>query len=794
MSALAQALTAMRNCVPVSEIGHAGDAAEVLMHVLMAACDRSMPLRKKEAAKRKDVSWWNPQLAEAKGNLSVAWRALQRARRKNTDCTFLLQNYRHFKTIFRRLVFTAKQDAWSKLCAEVDADPWGRPYRIIKKIGNPPPPMLDPTRVEEVINSLFVVSNIGLPTLLPPREDLGSWQELSMEELIRALRKIKPKKAPGLDGIPLVALRSYAQIDPEHLLSIYNKCMAQMIFPDIWKVQSLVLLQKDKKDADGRPTYRPISLLPICAKVLEHIVHNRLSEEWEQLGGFATNQFGFRKGRSTTDALMALRDLLVSVRVRKRKSILILIDIKNAFNSLVWPVIVKSLVDKGISRYLVNLIISYFKNRKLVYLGNKLIIKDIYAGVPQGSILGPFLWNCVFDDLLRMNMDGSTQLLAYADDLAIFVSATTRELVIRRAMEAYAKIYEWTKNHHLHIETQKTVAIQLSGLTSNPIVSLKLAGVDTMLVDNVKYLGVIIDKKGNFKEHVGHVCRKACKALERLNRILPNVGGPSQRSRRLLMGVPRAIIFYAIPVIAHIFKYKWACREFAAIQRQCGIRMCAAYRTVSGDALDVLTGSLPIALEAYKRKLRYVLRLDLERRGGLLQDLNTEMERVVGFTVRSVDDPATLDELFINKWQSLWDNSKNGRWTYSLINNIKKWINRKAGWLNYYTSQFFTGHGCFGAFLFRIGKESSPACWFCPAQQDTPYHTVFVCPNWSTERELIVHRIGSLPDPVRLVDWATRNEENWKAFSEFIKIILISKAKHERIRVLSGIRAPLRFN
>lgn len=124
---------------------------------------------------------------------------------------------------------------------------------------------------------------------------------VTVEELMKACAKVGNTKALGLDGIPNVALKAAINAAPEIFLDMYNACLQEGIFSEKWKQQRLVLLPKGKKPPDEPSSYRPLCMLDTAGKVLERIIHRRIEEVAEQ--HLADNQYGFRKGRSTLDAI-----------------------------------------------------------------------------------------------------------------------------------------------------------------------------------------------------------------------------------------------------------------------------------------------------------------------------------------------------------------------------------------------------------------------------------------------------------------------------------------------------------
>lgn len=113
-------------------------------------------------------------------------------------------------------------------------------------------------------------------------------------------------RAPGPDGITRKILRAVHKAHPNTLLDLYNSCLRSGTFPTEWKTSRVVLLKKGNKP-DGVPSfYRPICLLNDVGKVLEFLLTRRLEDHMSDSGGLSANQFGFRKGKSTDDAVREL--------------------------------------------------------------------------------------------------------------------------------------------------------------------------------------------------------------------------------------------------------------------------------------------------------------------------------------------------------------------------------------------------------------------------------------------------------------------------------------------------------
>ena len=240
------------------------------------------------------------------------------------------------------------------MIGEVDKDPWGLTFKIVTKrvVTRRNTPSLDNAdRVKYIVRSLFPHVELF------QRQDRSSCvvrsKELfTLEELKIAGGRLKANTAPGIDGLPNEILQEVIGVDPEILLEVFNSCLRKGRFFAVWKKQRLVLLRKGNKPLGDASSYRTICLLDTMGKLLEEMILQRLQGHMVGENGLSENQFGFRKGRSTVDAIQAVVDIATKARrgTGKRKVFcaLIGIDIRNAFNTARWNICIEAMVRKKV--------------------------------------------------------------------------------------------------------------------------------------------------------------------------------------------------------------------------------------------------------------------------------------------------------------------------------------------------------------------------------------------------------------------------------------------------------------
>ena len=579
--------------------------------------------------------------------------------------------------------------------------------------------------------------------------------EIKLEELQTAAAEMKAGKAPGPDGVPAEMLKLGAAHAPQFLLKELNKWWKTTTFPEKHKVARAILIKKPgKENIEDPSTYRPICLLNNTGKLLERLIRGRLVKEIEEKGGFSDNQYGFIKGRSTIEACnqvvkIAEKEKNKSVKTRGM-CVVVALDVKNAFNTASWEVILKRLKEMAISPHLANCISQYLEDRKILLSNGETV--DMTCGVPQGSVLGPTLWNVLYDEVLRLELSQNCTLTAYADDLALTITARTTAALERNANEAINKIDMWMNANHLALAKHKTEAIMIAGRKKFIKPILKIGKETIKMVPTLKYLGVTIDPFLNFGPHVEQLAKKATKTCSALYRLMPNLNGPTEGKRKVYAGVVTSVITYAITVWRGALKIQKYRKMLAAIQRRTAIRVLRAYKTTRHDTALALAGIVPIEELAEERIKTYG-----KDRGAKTAERKKTLAR----------------------WEEKWRRKPGGEYTKEQLPDLVAWNTRKHGEMSFHLTQALTGHGCFGSYLERIRKSDSQ-CWFCD-QIDTPSHTIQHCQRWNKERQQakrVATRLFTEPMAKTMLD----SEKNWMAVNHLITEIMTQKEQEGQKR------------
>ncbi|KAJ3622384.1 hypothetical protein MTP99_002898 [Tenebrio molitor] len=514
--------------------------------------------------------------------------------------------------------------------------------------------------------------------------------EVTEEEVYMLVSSLKSRKAPGTDKIRGRILKIIMPEIAPFLVHVYNSCLKSGYFPQLWKVGDLKVLPKNPTgDPSSTKNYRPITLLS------EENLHS-------------PSQYGFVPGRSTTDALLKYQELVTDPNFHQCATVFA--DISGAFDNVWWPAMIKALRRKNIPEYLIATVKSYVTDRLVIYQNGDLEVrKTCTKGCPQGSVLGPTLWNLVLDVFLEEDLPEEVKVIAYADDIALIIRSNSRKQ-LRGAMQRAVEVLDgWAYRNKLTISTAKSkIMVHRPNRKSHNrdlrvVINNKTLGI----VKEMRYLGILIDPKLNFNNHIRAVCDKAKKCCE---------------------------------VWAHRLAVSKNRRKLEAVYGLAAKIIISGYSSVSHEAAGVIAGILPLDLQVGQQACRNAL-----RRVEVASFHHLQINR------RDFDSPRHLGEFLalaaLDIWQHRWESSLKGRTTFSFFPQVPGGprfnFTKKS-------TQVLTGHGNFVSHLWRIGKVRSDNCNVC-GRCDDPIHRIQSCPLFAEDRATLEDSLGygyRLPDLV----------------------------------------------
>uniref|UniRef100_A0A8C6MKE1 Reverse transcriptase domain-containing protein n=1 Tax=Nothobranchius furzeri TaxID=105023 RepID=A0A8C6MKE1_NOTFU len=349
--------------------------------------------------------------------------------------------------------------------------------------------------------------------------------KVDQQEIRNIVKNWGSKRSTDCDDLDMVTVKAIIESVIEPFTYICNLSLSTGVFPDLMKIAKVVPLFKSG-DKQSFTNYRPVSLLPQFSKILEKVFALRLDKFIDENSILNHEQYGFRTKHSTAMAVMDLVDKISSAIDNKNHFISVFIDLKKAFDVIDHSRLLLKLHRYGIRGVAHQWVNSYLRNRKqFVQINNaKSELKDIYYGVPQGSVLGPKLFILFINDLV--NVSNLLGTVLFADDTTLFYSGLNIHEVTQVINSELIKVKKWFDINRLSLNLNKTNYILFNNKRSCDV-SLMIDGMEIQRVKETKFLGVMFDESLTWKSHVGYIKGKIAKAIGVLYRVkfLLNLSG-----------------------------------------------------------------------------------------------------------------------------------------------------------------------------------------------------------------------------------------------------------------------------
>lgn len=347
------------------------------------------------------------------------------------------------------------------------------------------------------------------------------FRPITLEKLRKTVDSLK--KCSGTDNVTKQVLVDAMDVIAGELLDIINISLMRGQFPEEWKKSTVIPIPKVPNSTRVEDR-RPINMLPLYEKILETVVKEQVLEFIDDAGILIEEQSGFRKRHSCESALNLLL-LKWKQSIEEGRIILaVFVDLKRAFETIDRGKLLEVLRRYGLGGRVLMWFSSYLERRMQAtrYNGAVSPAAAVDLGVPQGSVLGPLLFILYMNDIKRTLTRANVNL--FADDTVVYVTENTSEACYRLMNSELDKFAEWLKWKKLKLNVTKTKCMVVTNRRNdNYDGTVQIDGEVVERVEAIKYLGVMLDTKLTFNEHVDYTIRKAARkfgVLCRVNRFL----------------------------------------------------------------------------------------------------------------------------------------------------------------------------------------------------------------------------------------------------------------------------------
>lgn len=361
--------------------------------------------------------------------------------------------------------------------------------------------------------------NTSPASLVPSNESSFYLYPVTPEECIRIVSKLK-NVSYGKDCVSTKLFKRICHYVSNPLSQLINESFSVGIFPDDLKLAIITPIHK-KGDHSNVINYRPVSVLSLLSKVFEKAFANRMEKFLNKFNIITSHQFGFRKGKGTSDALSSLTDYVYEGMNDKKHTVALFVDLCKAYDTVDHSILLSKLYKYGFRGCSYRWLESYLRDRQhCVKVGSAVSSRvTVNISIPQGSVLGCTLFSIYINDIPFVS--DILKPILFADDTVFLHSHVNFEQLVQEVNLELRKVDLWLIKNRLTLNVDKTVAMLFSNRRSSIDVRHRVCISNRHVIFDckVKYLGVTLDDDLSFKEHINNLCSRVAKNIGVLYRV-----------------------------------------------------------------------------------------------------------------------------------------------------------------------------------------------------------------------------------------------------------------------------------
>lgn len=515
------------------------DKCDLFVRLFYNIYDKACPIKNKQVTVGNYLRpWMTDQLLLAVKRKNILFRLSRRdadlINAYKTSRNHLGTLIKHAKTSYYRKKFDA--------CSNSSRDTWKLINNIIKPVISRSSELKlevdgevtsDPSLVANLFNDYFInvgpsLANAISPVNIDPLSFVNRlansfvFEPTCASEVMKIIMKFKSKQCNTTD-VPNFIYKYAIEILSPIIAQLVNESVAVGCFPSCLKHATVIPIYK-KGQKYSISNYRPISTLSFLSKIFERVIYSRLINFFDKYEVIVPHQYGFRPGKSTCDPILRFTDNVYSALNSGNSAMAVFLDFSRAFDTVNHAILLDKLECSGVRGKVLMWFRTYLTGRsQAVRVADSVSRRvDISTGVPQGSILGPLLFNLYINDMCKSS--SLLSFLHYADDTTILLTGSNLNSLATSMTAELSLLDVWLRANILSLNISKTNLMIFSNRRYDDLPNVMLNNSTIARVDRVQVLGIFIDSRLSFVHHFQHVinkCSRTCAIMRKTSNFVP---------------------------------------------------------------------------------------------------------------------------------------------------------------------------------------------------------------------------------------------------------------------------------
>jgi ribonuclease HI len=606
-----------------------------LRNLILKAIENNIPKKKNSEFSK---PWWNDDINHKRREMTKYRNIWKR----NKD-EISLKAYKEKRNDYFSIIKKAKLNCWNSFLENAQGKEIFKAHKYTKMKRIEKIPILEyeynnnhikavtfEEKCEAFMNILFQKPpNTNETINLEEYSELNQWEypRISEMELEENIFSFSIKKAAGPDSIGFLIIQKIYPILKNEFLELYTNLIEIGYHPKCWREGIGVILAKPNRKASNPKSYRMISLLNCLGKISEKIIANRLSflaskHDSRENSLLYHDQLGGRKQYSAIDAVMSLiHDIQINKNEKLVTSILFM-DIKGAFDHVSANRLIKICIELGLPKNLIYWIKDFLLERSinLSFDGEFRGMKAIEIGIPQGSPISPILFLIYIKSLFKNNENiENIRIPSYIDDIGLVAKSKTTKGNCQKLEIAMKELLNRQNENTIQFDMMKTELIHFfpNSDENERIIEFELElgseskNIQIKPKNEVRYLGIFLDSKLNFKYHVNKKINAAESALNNIIRLSNTEKGLSfQAMRQLYIACISSIADFGIQIWWKINKnQKSIIKKYQKLQNRALRKILGVFKTSPTQAMELEASLSPPEIRFSKLCQNYAIRI-----------------------------------------------------------------------------------------------------------------------------------------------------------------------------------------